>query len=56
MSNEKIARILDQHSIPHYIENGRIYADCMIAGTQVFEEVEDMTGCSKNELYDWLGY
>ena len=55
MDNKMIAKILDLHGIPYYIDgNGNIYADEMIA----FEEssYKDLTGYSKQELYEWLGY
>lgn len=51
-----IRRILDAHSIPHYVKDGRIYADSMIAGTEKFECVEDCTDWSRQELFSWLGY
>lgn len=56
MTNENIEKILDKHNVPYYTKNDRIYADSMLSGTKVFEEVEDMTGYGKTQLYDWLGY
>lgn len=56
MAVERIAKVLDAHSVPYRIESGRILADSMIAGTELFEEVEDLTDYSRTELYDWLGY
>lgn len=56
MSNDKIAKILRQHSVPYYEKSGRIYADSMIAFTAEFEQVEDMTGWTSQQLYSWLGY
>ncbi len=56
MKLEKIARILDNHSVPYYTESGRIYADCMMAGTALFEEVADLTDCTPEALRIWLGY
>ena len=56
MSNDKIAKILRQHSIPYYEKSGRIYADSMIAFTAEFEQVKDMTGWTSQQLYNWLGY
>ena len=49
---EAFKKILD----PNYTKGGRLFADCMIAGTAIFEEVEDVTDWSKKELYEWLGY
>lgn len=37
MSNDKIAKILRQYSVPYYEKYGRIYADSMIAFTAEFE-------------------
>lgn len=53
---DKIARVLDNHNIPHYTEDGHIYADSMEACTALFECVEDVTEWSKSQLYSWLGY
>lgn len=51
-----IIRILDLHSVPHYERAGRIYADSMIAGTGLFERVEDVTDWTHRQLLEWLGY
>ena len=56
MPIEEIARILDAHSVPYFIKDGRIYADSMIAFTALFEEVEDVTDYTRSQLYAWLGY
>lgn len=56
MSIEKIGKILALHYVPFKILNGRIYADSMIAGTDIFEQIEDMTEKSPSEIYEWLGY
>lgn len=56
MSIEKIGKILALHYVPFKILNGRIYADSMIAGTNIFEQTEDMTEKSPSEIYEWLGY
>ncbi len=56
MENLAIEKILKAHSVPYYEKNGRIFADSMLAGTEIFEEVEDVTGFSKKKLYEWLGY
>lgn len=56
MSIEKISKILNQHSVPFKILNGRIYADSMQAGTKLFEAVEDLTDSSPENLFEWLGY
>lgn len=54
MKIEKIKSILDDHGVPNYISNGRIYADSMIA--YPVYETEDLTDYTKYELYAWLGY
>ena len=56
MKNEKIANILDKHYIPYFEQEGRICADSMLGGTDIFEEVEDLTGYSYKKLMAWLGY
>lgn len=56
MGIDRIGKILENHNVPFYVNNGRIYADSMIAGTGLFEQVEDLTDCSRKKLYDWLGY
>lgn len=56
MTAEKIAKILALHSVPFFLKGGRIYADAMIAGTALFEEVEDLTDYTRSQLYTWLGY
>lgn len=56
MTLERIARILDAHSVPHYEKDGHIYADSMISGTELFEEVEDVTNWTASKLAAWLGY
>lgn len=56
MTIAQIAKILELHSVPHYIEGDRIYADSMIAFTGMFEIVEDLTDRTRSELFAWLGY
>lgn len=53
---EKIRKILDLHGVPNYTQNGSLYADSMISGKKLFEEVENVTDWTKNQLYIWLGY
>ena len=52
----KISEILKSHSIPFYIDNGRIIADSMESGTESFEKTVDLTDFTLHDLYDWLGY
>lgn len=56
MSINQIAKILDLRSIPYFTENDRIYADSMIVGTEIFENVEDVTNWTPQALSEWLGY
>ena len=56
MNEKQIIHILDLHSVPHYEADGRIYADSMISGTDLFQEVEDVTDWTKSHLAAWLGY
>lgn len=55
MSNWKISEILTRHSVPFYEVDGKIYADSMEGGTEVFEKVEDVTDWTKRQLLAWLG-
>lgn len=56
MSKEKIAKILAAHFVPYFEKDGRIFADSMMAGTALFEEVEDCTDWSLGKMLSWLGY
>ncbi len=56
MENNTIIQILKYHSVPCYEKDGHVYADSMINGLGLFEEVVDLTGYSKNKLLYWLGY
>lgn len=56
MTNAQIKQILKNHSVPHYELNGNIYADSMIGGTAIFEEVINITTWSREKLFQWLGY
>ena len=56
MKVAKICKILNMHYVPFKILNGRIYADSMIGGTDIFEVTVDMTHKSLSEVYEWLGY
>lgn len=56
MSIIKIQSILNDHGVPNFIADGRIYADSMVAFTALFEEVEDLTDYTRADLYAWLGY
>ena len=56
MSIVKIQTILDAHGVPNFIADGRIWADSMTAHTALFEEIEDLTDCSRADLFAWLGY
>lgn len=56
MTNDRIAKMLELHSVPYYIEGGHIYADSMLAKTQLWDIVEDLTNYTRRQLLDWLGY
>ena len=56
MKEREIISILKAHYIPYRIENGQIYADTMECGTEVFENVVNVTNWSRKRLFDWLGY
>ena len=62
MTNETIIRILEQHSIGHNIaSDNRLYAAEEYTerrGSEVIGSTEwiEVTGWSRRQLYDWLGY
>lgn len=56
LPTETIKGILISHSIPFYEKNGEIFADSMLAHTEMFQYVENVSRWSKRELYVWLGY
>lgn len=56
MKIQTIKKILNNHGIPHYEKDGNIYADSMESGTELFENVVNVTTFSRTELFDWLGY
>lgn len=56
MSITTIINILEQHSVPYFIKDNRVYADSMVAFSQPFETVIDMTDYTRSQLYAWLGY
>jgi hypothetical protein len=56
MNISTIKRILAEHGAPFYEENGQVFADSMISGTKLFEQVENVTKWSYSKLMTWLGY
>lgn len=56
MNISKIKKILADHGVPFYEENGKVFADSMISGTTRFEQVENVTKWSYSKLMNWLGY
>lgn len=56
MSNKQIIKVLEEHFVPYKVVNNRILADSRIGGTELFEEVFDCTGISREDLFSWLGY
>lgn len=55
MPINKIQSILAAHGIPCRIIDGRIWADPLEAHRED-PEWEDLTGFTRAELYEWLGY
>ncbi len=53
---EKIKKIIDRHHVPYFEQNGRLFANSMEGGTELFEHAVDVTDMTKPELYAWLGY
>ena len=56
MTITQISKILDLHSVPYFIENGRIYADSMNSLVLLWDQVIDLTNYTRRQLLDWLGY
>lgn len=56
MENKKLLSILKSHNVPCYECGGKVFADTMISGKPVFEEVDDLTGYTLPQLREWLGY
>ena len=58
LSNSIIAKILDQHNIGHYTENGRIYGLAFYTTRNDGSgyDADDLTGSTETELRAWLGY
>lgn len=56
MSTAKIKRILAEHGAHFYELCGEVFADSMISGTKLFEQVENVTKWSYPKLMSWLGY
>lgn len=56
MTIATIKQILKNHSVPFYELCGNVYADSMIGGTKLFEQVENVTLWSRTQLMNWLGY
>lgn len=59
MTNAQISKILALHSVSSYEDSGHIYAVGIytIRGQEgAFEDVVDMTGWSRHDVYNWLGY
>jgi hypothetical protein len=56
MSISTIKKILADHGVPFYEENGKVFADSMISGTKLFEQTENVTKWNYPTLMNWLGY
>lgn len=56
MSNQQITKILDLHSANWYEENGHIICDVPYAHSLLWDHVIDVTGYSRRQLLDFLGY
>lgn len=56
MTIAQIQTILTNHGIPFYVQCGRIFADSMLAHTELFQVVVDLTDYTRHQLFAWLGY
>lgn len=54
MTLEKIVKILELHGIDFYIDCRRVFGyESTLDGNECYR---DLTGTTKKELFDWLGY
>lgn len=57
MTLERIVKILELHGIIHYVDAGHVYGlDGYYPDGSKPDEYRDLTGITKKELFDWLGY
>lgn len=57
MNNQEIKKILKEHCIESYIANEQIYAITIYTKDgQAYEEPENLTGYTKKQLFEYLGY
>lgn len=57
MSNISIKKVMDLHSIFCWISNGRVYAiESYTLDGKGYEDTIDVTGWTKKQILDWLGY
>jgi hypothetical protein len=57
MTLEKIVKILELHGIIYYVSAGHVYAfDGYYPDGSKPDEYRDLTGITKKELAEWLGY
>lgn len=57
MNNQEIKKILTAHGIDNYNENGQLYAITIYTKNgQAYEEPENVTGYTKKQLFEYLGY
>jgi hypothetical protein len=57
MTNEELINVLNLHSVPYRVDKANhILADNMLAWAKPLEDETDVTGYTKREIYEWLGY
>lgn len=56
MTTAKLERILSAHNVPYRIQDGKILADSMESGKELFEVMIDVTNWTLCRLCAWLGY
>lgn len=55
MKNSNIKKILDAHSTPNFEKEGRIYADSMLSGSDLFEKRRfDLLEHGKDPKMAWI--
>lgn len=55
-TRKRLINVLKNHNVPYYERKGRVYADTMISCKSLFEEVDDLTDYTIEQVLEWLGY
>lgn len=57
MTIQELTKILEEHGITFWIEDGKVMAeDEYTYNGELHVDILDMTDISEEQLWDWLGY